>query len=98
MPAWRRAGADERPLNSPGRRSGAALCDRLASLLDYVQSGEVVGMRHGDLERELEVRGRELMRTMFQELLDSRSSAREREPVRGADGLPRTRKRLQERC
>ena len=75
--------------------AGSRAC--FESLLDYAQSGEVGRMRHSDLERELEERGRELMRTMFQELLDSRSSAQAREPVRGADGLPRTRKRLQER-
>jgi hypothetical protein len=75
--------------------AGSRLC--FESLLDYAQSAEVVGMRHSDLERELEARGRELMRTVFQELLDLRSSAQAREPVRAADGFPRTRKRLQER-
>ncbi len=54
-------------------------------------------MSHSELERELEKRGRQLMRILLQEHLDSRSPGRCDEPVRGADGIERPQVRLHER-
>ena len=54
-------------------------------------------MTHSDLERELEKRGRELMRTLLQEHLDNRSPGQCEQPVTDSDGIARTRVRLQER-
>jgi exonuclease VII small subunit len=52
---------------------------------------------HSELERELEKMGRELMRKLLQEHLEARGLGECAQPVRGADGVERTRVRLQER-
>ena len=54
-------------------------------------------MTHSELERELEKRGRELMRKLLQEHLDNRGSGQCDQPVCGADGVERPRVRPQER-
>ena len=55
-------------------------------------------MTHSELERELEKKGRELMRKLLQEHLDNRSPGQcDDPPVEGADGVVRSRVRLQER-
>jgi hypothetical protein len=54
-------------------------------------------MTHSELERELEKKGRELMRIMLQEHLNNRSSGPYNQPVRGDDGIHRTQVRLQDR-
>jgi len=54
-------------------------------------------MGHSELERELEKRARELMRTLMQEHLDSRSPGRCEQSVCGVDGIERTRVRVQQR-
>ena len=54
-------------------------------------------MTHSELERELEKKSRELMRKLLQEHLESRGSGQCKQPVRGADGVERSRVRLQER-
>ena len=51
-------------------------------------------MTHSNLERELETRGRELMRILLQEHLDSRRPGLCEQPVCGADGIERPRVRL----
>ena len=55
-------------------------------------AAEAAGLQHADLEEQLEVRGRELMRRLFQGHLDL-LAAREgrRRDVAGADGVVRTR-------
>ncbi len=63
----------------------------------YLKSEDVDGMKHSDLERELEKRGRELMRIMLQGYLDLRAPAEAEGPVRDAQGVERTRKREHER-
>src|SRR3990172_3808534 len=75
----------------------AASGSRFEALVSYLHGEEAMGMRHSDLERELVARGRELLCTMLQEHLDLRRSAQAQEPVRAADGTPRSRQRLQER-
>lgn len=54
-------------------------------------------MTHSELERELEKKGRELMRTLLQEHLKNRGPGKCDPPVEGADGVVRSRVRLQER-
>ena len=54
-------------------------------------------MTHSELERELEKKGRELMRKLLQEHLDNRGPGQCDEPVCGADGVERPRVRSQER-
>jgi hypothetical protein len=55
-------------------------------------AGEAAGLQHAELEEQLEVRGRELMRRLFQGHLDL-LAAREvrRDDVAGVDGVVRTR-------
>ena len=54
-------------------------------------------MTHSELERELEKKGRELMRLLLQEHLDNRGPGQCDQPVCGADGEERPRMRLQKR-
>jgi hypothetical protein len=50
------------------------------------------GLQHADLEEQLEVRGRELMRQLFQDRLNAAAAAEERRyDVTGEDGVVRTR-------
>ena len=66
-------------------------------IVGYLDSEEASSMTHSELERELEKKGRELMRKLLQEHLDNRSPGKCDQPVCGADGLERPRVRLQER-
>ncbi len=66
-------------------------------IVRYLDSEEACSMTHSDLERELERRGRELMRILLQEHLEARAPGQCEQPVRGADGVERSRVRLQER-
>ena len=66
-------------------------------IVDFLDSGEACSMTHSNLERELEKRGRELMRVLLQEHLDSRSPGRCEQPVCGADGIQRSRVRPHDR-
>jgi hypothetical protein len=67
-------------------------------IVDYLDSKETSGMTHSELERELEKKGRELMRKLLQEHLDTRSPGQCDDPsVEGTDGVVRSRVRLQER-
>src|SRR4030042_5981554 len=62
-----------------------------------LDSEEVRSMTHSDLERNLEKMGRELMRKLLQEHLQSRGHGESAQPVKGSDGVDRPRVRLQER-
>jgi len=67
-------------------------------IIGYLDSKETSGMTHSELERELEKKGRELMRTMLQEHLDNRGPGQcDDPPVEGADGVIRSRVRPQRR-
>ena len=66
-------------------------------IVRYLDSEEVRSMTHSDLERELEKKGRELMRILLQEHLDNRSPGQCEQPVTDSDGIKRPRGRLQER-
>lgn len=67
-------------------------------IVRYADSEEAACMSHSELERELEKRGRELMRRIMQDHLDRRSPGEAKGPVRDSDGDERTRVRLQERA
>ena len=61
-------------------------------LEDWMASEDAAGLQHGELEEQLEVRGRELMRRLFQERLDLTAAREERRyDVTGEDGVVRTR-------
>jgi hypothetical protein len=83
-------------LSSPERfydQSRQAFEDIVRSL----SSEEARSMTHSELERDLEKKGRELMRKLLQEHLQTRGPGQCAQPVRDADGVERTRVRLQER-
>ncbi len=67
------------------------------SLESYLDSGEAQEMSHSDLERELERQGRELMRQLLQAHLETRGLGEVSGELIGADEVPRTKERLQER-
>jgi hypothetical protein len=55
-------------------------------------AGEAAGLQHAELEEQLEARGRELMRRLFQGHLDLLAAREERrDDVAGEDGVARTR-------
>lgn len=61
-------------------------------LLDWIGSEEAAGLEHAELEDQLEARGRELMRRLFQDRLDLTAAREERRhDVAGQDGVVRTR-------
>jgi hypothetical protein len=63
----------------------------------YLKSEEAGSLSHSDLERELEKRGRELMRMLLQAHLDVRGPGEAAGPIKGSDGVQREQERLQER-
>jgi len=66
-------------------------------IVEHLDSKETCRMTHSELERELEKKGRELMRILLQEHLESRSPGQCDQSVQGTDGVDRSRVRLQER-
>jgi hypothetical protein len=61
-------------------------------LEDWMASEEAAGLQHGELEEQLDVRGRELLRLLFQDRLDATAAREERRhDVTGVDGVVRTR-------
>lgn len=71
--------------------------EKFAELVDHLQSAGAQKMTHSELERELEEKGRELLRTLLQAHLDTRGPGEAHEPVIDASGQERTSKRLHER-
>ena len=63
-----------------------------AELGEWLASEDAAGLQHGELEEQLEVRGRELLRRLFQDRLDLTAAREERRhDVTGPDGVVRTR-------
>ena len=61
-------------------------------LEDWMASEEAAGLQHAELEDRLDVRGRELLRRLFQDRLDLTAAREERRhEVTGEDGVVRTR-------
>lgn len=71
--------------------------DDYRGLVSYLNSREAQAMRHSDLERELEIKGRELLRKLLQGHLDTRSPGETSEAVRDSDGGERRQTREHER-
>ena len=67
-------------------------------IVGRLDSEEVRSMTHSEIERKLEQMGRELMRKMLQEHLESRGPGESAPPLKGSDGVERPRVRLQERA
>ena len=61
-------------------------------LEDWISSEEAAALQHAELEDQLDVRGRELLRRLFQDRLDLTAAREERRhDVTGEDGVVRTR-------
>jgi hypothetical protein len=61
-------------------------------LEDWLVSEEAAGLQHSELEEQLDVRGRELLRKLYQDRLDLMAGQEERRhDVTGDDGVARTR-------
>src|SRR5260370_37390567 len=58
---------------------------RFGELEDWLASPEAAGLQHGELEEQLDVRGRELLRRLFQDRLGL-AAAREGSPPGGSRG------------
>jgi len=82
---------------SPLERAYDQARENFERIVGYLDSVEASSMTHSELERELEKKGRELMRTLLQEHLDNRGPGQCDQPVKGADAVERSRVRLQER-
>ena len=67
------------------------------TITTFLRSEEARALTHSDLERQLEVMGRELLRKLLQGHVDLRHPGDAVEPVRDADGVTRSRERLQDR-
>ena len=75
----------------------AAAEQAFETLVRFLRSEEACSLTHSDLERTLEVKGRELLRTLLQAHLDLRGPGEAVEPVRDAQGVTHARARLHER-
>jgi hypothetical protein len=71
--------------------------EEFENIVGHLDSKEASAMTHSELERELEKKGRELMRMLLQEHLDNRGPGQCDQPVSGVDGQERSRMRLQKR-
>jgi len=75
----------------------AAARELFSKTESYLMSEDSRNLTHSELERELEKRGRELMRTLLQAHLDVRGPGEAVVPVEGSDGVAREQQRLHER-
>ena len=78
---------------APGQDAAFAESRRcFGELEDWMASEDAAVLQHGELEEQLDVRGRELLRRLFQDRLDLTAAREERRhDVTGEDGIPRTR-------
>lgn len=67
--------------------------DEFSEVQSYLTSAKARNMSHSELERELQKRGRELMRRLLQGHLDSRGPGNTNDPVVGADDVERREER-----
>ena len=74
---------------SPREREYEQARQDFDNILGYLDGKEAFTMSHSELERELEKKGRELMRVLLQEHLDKRSPGQCEHPVKDADGVER---------
>jgi hypothetical protein len=79
-------------LHSPtGLAAFAAAEACFATIEDWLAGGDSRGLEHAELEQQLEVRGRELLRLLFQDHVDLRALKEGRLEVADEDGACRTR-------
>jgi len=71
--------------------------ESFAALETFLGSKEACSLRESDLERELEKRGRELMRQLLEAHVEVRGPGEAAAPVKGSDGEERVQQRLHER-
>ena len=69
----------------------------LEDIIQFMDAEEAASMTHSELERALEKKGRELIRTILQDHLDNRSPGECSTSVTDSDNNDRSRSRLQER-
>jgi hypothetical protein len=79
------------PDTPAGSEAFAASGACFATIENWLAGDDSNGLEHAELEQQLEVRGRELMRLLFQDHLDLRSVREARREVAAADGACRTR-------
>src|SRR5213593_2887498 len=84
-------------LPRPIANSFAAADYEYATITSFLGSKEARALNHGDLERQLEGMGRELMRKLLQAHLDLRQPGDAIAPVRDADGVTRAPTPMHER-
>jgi hypothetical protein len=82
---------------SPLEREYEQAWQNFDNILGYLDGNEAFTMSHSELERELEKKGRELMRVLLQEHLNKRSPGQCERPVKDVDGVERKLTRLQPR-
>ena len=76
----------------PGGEAFTQAREYYGKLEDWLAGEDAAGLQHAELEEQLEVRGRELVRRLFQGHLDLLASREERRyDVSGEDGVVRTR-------
>ena len=86
-----------RPVAAPAPAPYAAADVSYAEAKSYLCSREARQMSESDLERELDRRGRALLRKLLQGHLDQRRPGEAAGPVAGADGVERSERRVHER-
>jgi hypothetical protein len=63
-----------------------------AGMEEWLSGAGAAGLTHAELEEQVDARGRELLRRMYQDHLDLRAAREQRrETLTGADGVARTR-------
>src|ERR671922_868604 len=75
----------------------AAAEQEFGNITTFLRSQEASSLTHSDLERELEAKGRELMRKLLQAHLDLRGPGEAAGPVRDAAGETQSRAQLHDR-
>ncbi len=73
--------------DSPSVFSQSRAC--FEELVGWARGEEAARLSHGEFEASLQVKGREVLRTMFQDHLDLRAQRERRQEVIGADGVAR---------
>jgi len=70
---------------------------KFETLITYLGSAEACSMTHSDVERELQTKGMDLLRSLYQAHLDTRGPGEANAGVSAVDGIDRTRVRVQAR-
>ena len=79
----------------PGPDGAFAQSRECYAELEVWLASDAAGLQHGELEEQLDVRGRELLRRLFRLDLTAAREVR-RHDVTGEDGFPRTRGKRQD--